>query len=136
MLVSPQTLATTVLALHLAVVAFNLGGLVVVPLGKWAGWHFVRGFWWRLAHLGSLAAVALQSILGQSCFLTLWQASLEARADASHPPPLIATWINGILFWPLPLWAFATAYVAVFVYTLLLWRWVPPRKPSWLGATS
>ena len=136
MLSSPQTLATAVLAVHFGIVAFNLGGLVLVPIGKWAGWRIVSAFWWRLAHLASLAAVALQSILGQACFLTLWQAGLEARADASDPPPLIASWINGLLFWPLPLWVFATAYVAVFVYTLLLWRWVPPRRPTWLGATS
>jgi len=134
--VSPQTLATFVLAVHLAIIAFNVFGLVVVPLGRWAGWSFVRGFWWRLAHLGSLTVVALQAILGQSCFLTLWQASLEARADAGEPPPLIATWVNAILFWPLPLWVFGLAYVAVFLYALWLWRWVPPRRPSWLGATS
>ena len=134
--VSPQTLATLVLAVHLAIVAFNVFGLVVVPLGRWAGWSFVRGFWWRLAHLGSLAVVALQAILGQPCFLTLWQASLEARSDAGEPPPFIATWVNGVLFWPLPLWVFGLAYVAVFLYTLWLWRWVPPRRPPWLGATS
>lgn len=136
MLAAPQTLAIAILAAHLVVVAFNVGGLVLVPLGSWAGWRFVSGFWWRLAHLGSLAAVALQAILGQACFLTVWQAAFEARADAHEPPPLIATWINGLLYWPLPLWAFATAYVCVFVYTLLLWRWVPPRRPAWLGATS
>jgi hypothetical protein len=136
MLAAPQTLAIAILAAHLVVVAFNVGGLVLVPLGSWAGWRFVSGFWWRLAHLGSLAVVALQAILGKSCFLTVWQTALEARADAGEPPPLIATWINGLLYLPLPLWVFATAYVCVFVYTLLLWRWVPPRRPAWLGATS
>lgn len=136
MLAAPQTLATAILVVHLAIVAFNLGGMVLVPIGSWAGWRFVQGFWWRLAHLGSLAAVALQAILGQACFLTLWQAELEARAGAGEPPSLIATWINGLLYWPLPLWVFAVAYVAIFLYTLLLWRWVPPRRPAWLGATS
>ena len=133
---SPQMLATAILVVHLAIVAFNVGGLIVIPLGKWAGWRFVGAFWWRLAHLASLAVVALQSVLGQDCFLTLWQASLEAGAGAGEPPPLIATWINWLLYWPLPLWVFAAAYVAVFLYTLLLWRWVPPRLPAWLGATS
>ena len=136
MLAAPQTLAAAILGIHLAIVAFNVGGLILVPLGKWAGWRFVSGFWWRLAHLGSLAVVALQAILGQACFLTVWQAALEARADAGEPPPLIASWINGLLYWPLPLWVFATAYVAVVVYTLLLWRWVPPRRPAWRGAIS
>jgi hypothetical protein len=40
---------------------------------------------------------------------------------------MIATWINSVLYWPLPLWVFAAGYVAVLLYALMLWRWVPPR---------
>jgi len=125
---TPQFLATAILLAHLAVVAFNVFGLVAVPAGKWLDWPFVRGYWWRLAHLLALAAVALQALLGRACFLTIWEDAL--RSGAGEPPPLIATWVNSILYWPLPLWVFAAIYVAVFAYALLLWRWVPPRRAS------
>lgn len=124
---TPETLTTIVLVVHLGVVVFNIFGMVAVPLGAWRGWPFVREFWWRLVHLASLFAVALQALLGRACFLTIWQSAIEAD-QPSAPPPMIATWINRVLYWPLPLWVFAVGYVVVFVYVLLLWRWVPPRR--------
>ncbi len=119
-----SSLATLVLALHLAVILFNVGGLVVIPLGGWLGWRFVRLFWWRALHLALLALVALQAVLGRVCVLTDWQAAL---AGASAETPLIAGWINRLIYWPLPLWVFALLYVAVWIYVLALWFLVPPR---------
>jgi hypothetical protein len=124
---SPGIAATLILLIHLAIAAFNVFGLVVIPVGKWLGWRFVRRFWWRFAHVLTLAVVALQAVLGRACFLTLWEAAVRAEGDVATPPPLIATWINGVLYWPLPLWVFAAGYVAVLLYALFLWRWVPPR---------
>lgn len=116
-------LAGSVLAVHLAVIAFNLFGLVAVPLGAWRGWGFVRVRWWRLLHLASFAVVALQALLGRACFLTLWQ---DAASGAATEQPLIMRTVNRLIYWPLPMWAFTAAYVALFVYVLALWRWVPP----------
>src|SRR5579864_1996555 len=124
---SPGIAATLILLVHLAIVAFNVFGLVVIPLGKWLAWPFVRGFWWRFAHVLTLAVVAVQAVLGRAGFLTIWEAALSASVDPAEPAPMIATWVNGVLYWPLPLWVFAAGYVAVLLYALLLWRWVPPR---------
>jgi Protein of Unknown function (DUF2784) len=121
-------LADLILAIHLGVIAFNVFGLVVIPLGAWRRWPFVRVFWWRALHLASLAVVALQALLGRVCFLTIWQAELAAPGHAGLPAPLIARWVNGLIFWPLPLWVFALLYVAVCVIALLLWRLMPPRR--------
>ena len=123
-------LAGIVLAAHLAVIGFNLFGLVAIPLGAWRGWRFVRVRWWRLLHLGSLAAVALQALLGRACFLTIWQDDLAGDAAGV---PLVMRIVNGLIYWPLPIWAFTAAYVAVFAYVLALWWWAPPmpsRRPS------
>jgi Protein of Unknown function (DUF2784) len=118
-------LALAVLAVHLAVIAFNLFGLVAVPLGAWRGWGFVRVFWWRALHLACLAAVALQALFGRACFLTLWEAALEGT---SAPRPLIVRWVEVLIFWPLPIWVFAALYTAAWLYALALWRLVPPRR--------
>ena len=126
-------LALAVLAAHVAVIAFNVFGLVVIPLGAWRGWAFVRGFWWRALHLALLVVVALQPLFGRACFLTLWQAALEQDAgQTASREPLIARWIDSIIFWNLPVWFFAALYVAVLIYALALWRWVPParRRPT------
>ena len=118
-----------VLAIHLAIIAFNLFGLVAIPLGAWRGWAFVRVRWWRLLHLASLLIVALQALFGRACFLTVWQNEL---AGAATREPLVMRIVNGLIYWPLPMWAFTAAYVVVAVYALALWRLVPPasRRPS------
>jgi hypothetical protein len=126
---SYSQLATAVLVFHLFVVAFNLFGMVVIPLGAWRGWAFVRVFWWRALHLAILALVALQAVLGQACFLTVWQGELLRRAgESAADAPFIARFVNSLLFWPLPLWVFAIAYVAVCAYALALWWLVPPAR--------
>jgi hypothetical protein len=128
--VDPQllaALAALVLALHVGIILFNLFGLVVIPLGAWRGWRFVRIFWWRALHLAILGIVALQAVLQRACFLTLWQSDLLARAgETASREPLIERWIERLIFWPLPRWFFVLLYVAVCVYALALWRLVPP----------
>ncbi|HUZ11442.1 MAG TPA: DUF2784 domain-containing protein [Caulobacteraceae bacterium] len=116
--------ADLVLAAHLAVIAFNLFGLVAIPLGARLKWSFVRRPGWRLAHLASLAIVAAQAIAGRACFLTIWQDQL---AGARQSQPLIMRWVDSAVFWPLPLWVFEAVYVAIFAYVVALFWLVPPR---------
>jgi hypothetical protein len=122
-------IADAILFLHLAIIAFNLFGLIAIPLGGWLGWGFVRVLWWRALHVGILAVVALQAALGRLCFLTDWQtALLDAAGTATAREPLIAGFVNRLIYWPLPLWVFTVIYVAVCLYVLLLWWLVPPRR--------
>ena len=118
--------ALFILFFRFAIIAFNIAGCVLIPIGAWRAWRWVRGFWWRLAHLLSLAIVAVQALLGRACFLTVWQGDLSGVSNAQ---PLIAGWINRLIYWPLPLWAFAVAYVVVFAYVVALWICVRPRMP-------
>lgn len=119
-------LAETVLAAHLAIILFNLFGLVAVPLGAVCGWRFVHVPWWRVLHAALLAAVAGQAAAGRACILTVWQDDLAGHVAA--PAPLIAGWIDRMIYWPLPLWVFALLYVAIFVYAVALLWLVPPRR--------
>jgi hypothetical protein len=119
-------LAQLILAVHLAVIAFNVAGLVVIPLGAALGWRFVRLRWLRLVHLGSLGVTAVQALAGRDCFLTDWQSALSGEA----PQPLITRFVNNLIYWPLPQWVFTAAYVGVFVYVVGLWWWVRPAAAS------
>jgi hypothetical protein len=118
-------LAGLILAVHLAVIAFNIGGLIAIPLGARLGWTFVHNPVFRLLHLGSLAVVAAQALAGRACFLTLWQAEAGGTPDEE---PLIMRTVNALIYWNLPEWVFAAVYVAVFGYTLALVKLVPIRK--------
>ncbi|MGH6986727.1 MAG: DUF2784 family protein [Caulobacteraceae bacterium] len=116
--------AQAMLALHLAVILFNIFGLVVVPIGAWRRWRFVREPIWRVLHLLSLAVTAGQAILGRICFLTALQAWFSG---AEAPRPLIMRFVNSLVYLPLPFWVFEDVYVAVFAYALALLWFVPPR---------
>ena len=123
---SSSDAASLVLAAHMGVIAFNVFGLIAIPVGGWLHWRWVRTFWWRALHVASLGVVALQAVLGRACFLTLWQSDLAATR--SSPTPLIMRWVDRIIFWPLPMWFFALLYLAVLAAVIALWRLVPPRR--------
>lgn len=116
--------ATAVLAVHVAVILFNVVGMIAIPLGAWRGWSFVRVFWWRALHVASWAVVAIQALLGEACFLTIWEGAL--RGAGGETMPLVERWVRAAIYWPLPLWVFAAIYIAALVYVLALWRLVPP----------
>lgn len=130
----PLLAAQAIFWVHIGIIAFNVFGLIVIPLGVWRGWAFVRVLWWRLLHLVALLIVALQAVLGRACFLTIWESDLAARAgETSSNLPLIQRWITRLVFWPLPIWAFAVFYLAIALYVIALWVIVPPRW-SWHSA--
>ena len=116
-------LAALILAIHLAIILFNVIGLVVIPIGAWRGWRFVHAPVWRLLHLLCWAIVALQTILGQACFLTIWQDVLEGGQDAAEP--LVMQWVNSAIYWTLPIWVFSVIYLLAFSYVLAL-LWIVP----------
>ena len=128
---SPSTvhmLADAVLVLHAGVVLFNIFWMIAIPLGAWRGCPFVRAFGWRIAHIASLAVVAIQPLLGRYCFLTLAQDALNAQAGPAGEPNLVERVATAIVFWPLPPWIFVYLYVAAFLWTAALWWLVPPLR--------
>ena len=119
-------LAVLVLAVHCAVILFNIFGLVAIPIGAWRRWNFVRAPTWRYLHILSLGLVAVQAALGRACFLTIWQDALTGGAPESQP--LIARTVDALIYWRIPIWVFAVGYFLIFAYALgLLWI-EPPRR--------
>ncbi len=116
-------LAQIILYVHFAIIAFNVLGLVVIPLGAWLKWRIVRIAWLRLLHLGIMAVVAGQALVGRACFLTIWEDELTGNRSA--PAPLIAHWVDGLIYWNIPIWGFAILYSALFLYLAALTVMVP-----------
>jgi hypothetical protein len=120
-------IANAVLVVHALFVAFVVGGLAFVWLGAWRGWNTARSFHFRALHLAAILFVALESLAGVACPLTVWEDSLRggnANAD------FIARWLHRVLYYDFPAWVFTLVYLlfamaAVFTYFL-----IPPRKPS------
>jgi hypothetical protein len=115
--VSAMLLAEAVLAVHFLVIAFNVFGLIVIPLGGALRWRFVRVRWWRWLHAASMGVVALQALVGRICFLTILQASL---VGGTAKTPLIVGIVDRLIYWSIPFWVFEVVYVALFAYVVAL----------------
>lgn len=122
-------LAQVVLAVHIAAAGFIVFGLIAIPLGAWLGWPFVHGFWWRGFHVVAMGLVAAQKLLGNSCFLSVWEFRLvDIASRVPHQTPAFQSFGEHVLYWNLPLWFFAWLYAALFVFVIYLWFRVPPRR--------
>jgi hypothetical protein len=129
------TLANAVLALHLGIVLFVVGGLVLVFVGNWRKWRWVNGWAFRLLHLATILFVVAESWLGITCPLTTLENWLRAQAGAaSIGPSFIEYWFQRILFYQAPSWVFVLAYTLF--AALVVWAWVrfPPRRLQALNA--
>jgi polyferredoxin len=118
-------MADAVLIVHFMIVAFIVGGLVLIWLGAALGWHWVRNRWFRYGHLTAIGFVAAEAVLGIACPLTVWEDLLRGgvRADS-----FVGRWVRSLLYYQAPEWVFTSAYVAWAAATLATLRLVPPRR--------
>ncbi len=124
-----QLLADLVLALHVGVVAFVVGGLVLVVAGNLARWHWVNALWFRLAHLGAIGVVVAQAWLGASCPLTQLEMWLRVQARAStYSGSFIEHWLQRWLYWDAPAWVFGLGYSLFGLLVVAAWWLFPPRS--------
>lgn len=124
-----QLLADVVLAVHVAVVLFVVGGLVMVWVGQARGWHWVHRRWFRGLHLAAIGVVVAESWLGLTCPLTTLETALRHAAGGSgYAQSFVAHWLQRLLFYDAPAWVFTLAYTVFGAAVLATWwRW-PPRR--------
>ena len=115
-------LADAVLLLHLAVVAFIVLTLPLIPVGSRRGWRWTSRRGLRLLHLAAIAVVAVQAWLGRYCGLTVLESWLRQQAgQAGYDRSFVAHWVQRLLYHDAPMWAFALLYTAFVL--LVLWAW-------------
>ena len=126
-----RLLADLVLTVHFGIVAFVVGGLVLVVVGNLRGWRFVNGWWFRLAHVAAIAVVVAQAWLGVACPLTTLESALRENAgEAGYETSFIEHWLTAILFYEAPPWVFTAAYTRFgLVVAAAWWRYPPRRRP-------
>jgi len=118
-------LADLILYAHATFVAFVVLGALCIVLGKWFDWAWTRNAPFRIAHLAAIAFVALQTLLGFACPLTVWEFRL--RGMSTEGPGFIALWVQRLLYYDLPEWVFTLVYTAFGAFVFFLYRWSPPR---------
>jgi Protein of Unknown function (DUF2784) len=124
-----QLLADMVLSLHVAIVVFVVGGLVIIIVGNWRGWRWVNALWFRLVHLAAIAVVVAQAWLGAVCPLTSVEMWLRARARATtYAGSFIEHWLTRILYYEAPSWVFTLVYTLFGLAVVAAWWRFPPHS--------
>lgn len=122
-----QLLADAVLMLHVGVVVFVMGGLLLIIIGNLLGWRRVNNVWFRLVHLLAIAVVILQAWLGALCPLTYFEMWLRTQAHATtYTGSFIQYWLQRLLYFDVPSWVFMFAYTLFGVLVLVVWWVYPP----------
>ena len=120
--------ADVILLVHVLFVAFVIGSLVAILLGRMLGWEWVRNPWFRLVHLASIGIVVVQAWFGMICPLTIWENSFRAKAgDETYTGSFVAHWLETLLYYDAPAWVFAVAYSLFGAGVVASWFWVRPR---------
>jgi len=123
-----RALADAVLTLHVAIVLFVVGGLVLVLAGNRRGWRWVNGWGFRLAHLAAIGAVVSEAWLGIVCPLTTLEMWLRAQAGApTYQGSFIEHWLQRVLYHDAAPWVFTLAYTLFGLAVAAAWWRYPPR---------
>ena len=132
-----QLLANAVLAVHFAVVAFVVGGLLVIVIGNLRGWTWVNARLFRGAHLGAIAIVVVQPWLGAVCPLTVLEMRLrEKAAAATYVGGFIEYWLQRALYHDAPPWVFLAGYSLFGLVAAFCWWYFPPARRRRARATA
>ena len=75
-------LADAILIVHFAFVAYVVVGLLVVWIGFFLRWRFIRSIWFRSTHLLAMGVVVAETVFGVVCPLTTWEHDLRTLAGS------------------------------------------------------
>lgn len=126
-IVTHQLLAELILVTHALFVAFIILGLVLILLGGWRRWGWVKNWWFRVIHLLGIGIVIAESWLDTTCPLTDWENRLRVSAGGSaYPDSFVQHWLHEFLFYDFSPWVFTVAYTMFGMLVLVAWVLVPP----------
>ncbi|SRR6266540_1557293 len=130
--------ADLILLVHFAFVLFVMVGFVLIWVGYFCRWAFVRHLWFRLAHLAAMGLVLAESLAGFICPLTTWENGLrkKAGAEGAYSESFIRHWLGRFLFYDLSEQTFTILYAAFFLFVALTFWIVRPRRRRQFKAQS
>jgi hypothetical protein len=125
-----RALADGVLVVHALFVAFVVLGQLLIVVGLWRGWAWVRNFRFRVAHLAAIGVVVLQAWLGILCPLTILENALRRRAgDVGYAGSFIQHWLHRLIFYDAATWVFTAVYTAFAALVVATWYFGRPVGP-------
>ena len=124
-----SVLADLVLVVHGLFVGFVVAGFVLILLGLFRGWAWVRRPGFRYGHLAAIGVVVLQAWFGIECPLTTLETALRVRAgEAGYGTSFIQDWLYRLLYYQADTRVFTLIYSLFGAAVLLVWWFAPPVR--------
>ena len=122
-------LADLLVVLHLGYALFVVVGFVLIWVGRFLAWDWVRRPAFRIPHLFCTLIVPLEALGGLVCPLTDWENRLRrAAGQPTEEIGFIARLVRDVLFWEAPAWVFTLIYVGFGALVLATFFAVPLRR--------
>ena len=122
-------LADIIAIIHLGYVIFVILGFILIVVGIFLKWKWIRNLWFRMIHLGAIVGVALEAVLGISCPLTVLEFELRHGASPSERRvSFVANIIDSILYYDAPAWLFVIIYTAFAILVAITFLLAPPSR--------
>lgn len=118
-------LADAVLVIHALIASFIVAGLGAIWVGHRLNRDWARNRRFRILHLAAIGFVALTSLIGAACPLTVLENWL--RGGGVGGEGFIQHWLARLLYYDLPAWVFTMTYLLFASAVVLTWRLIPPR---------
>lgn len=121
--------ADAILLTHLCYVGYVIFGLLLILLGWWRGWSWVRNPWFRLTHLVAILIVAVSAWFHIDCPLTVLENDLRARGGGTgYSGSFMSHWMSKLLFYEADPMTFTIGYTLFGLLVVLSWVAVRPRS--------
>lgn len=126
---SYQFLADLILLLHVLFVAFVVVALLLIIVGGFRQWLWIRKRWFRIVHLVCILVVIVQSWAGLLCPLTTLEMWLRGQAGSvQYDGSFIQYWLGHFLYYEAPGWVFVVVYTGFGLLVIITWVGFPPQK--------
>jgi len=123
-------LADVLVAIHFAIVAFVVLGLLAILGGVACKRSWARNFWFRLVHLVAIGFIAIEGFLGMDCPLTIWEQQLRDAAGQNFSgDSFMSRLIHRILFVNVDPEILNVCHIAFGALVLATFLLAPPRWP-------
>jgi len=122
-------LADLTLVVHAIFVGFVVVGFLLILVGLWRGWAWVRRPAFRYVHLAAILVVVVQAWLGIECPLTTLENWLRIQSGGTgYRQSFIADWLHRLLYYQASPWVFTLVYTLFGLAVALVWRYAPPVR--------
>ncbi len=120
--------ADFIAGIHLAIVLYVIVGQLLVVVGGFLKWGWVRNLWFRLSHFLVILIVVLEAGFGVMCPFTTWEYDLRERAgQEGQDGSFIGNLLHDILFVEVPQATLNIVYVIFGLVVFVSLFVVPPR---------